>query len=59
MRSSKSLGSPASRRRSIICSSSDLRKISASNLYDYEVERRKQGWGDPVFVYDEEKRLFR
>ena len=27
--------------------------------YDFKVEGRAQGWGDPAFVYDEEKHLFR
>jgi hypothetical protein len=38
---------------------SDLRRISARVLYDFEVECREQGWGDPAFVCDEEKDLFR
>jgi hypothetical protein len=33
---------------------SDLRRISARTLYDFEVECSRQGWGDPAFVYDEE-----
>ena len=33
--------------------------MSARLLYDFEVECREQGWGDPAFVYDEEKDLFR
>ena len=37
----------------------DLRKNRARTLYDFEVECRRQGWGDPAFVYDEEKDLFR
>jgi hypothetical protein len=37
----------------------DLRKISARVLYDFELECRRQGWGDPAFVYDEELDLFR
>ncbi len=40
-------------------SESELRRISARTLYDFEVECRRQGWGDPAFVYDEEKDLFR
>ena len=27
--------------------------------YDLEVEYRKVGWGDPAFVHDEERELFR
>ena len=38
---------------------SDLGKIRARTLYDFEVECRAQGWGDPALVYDEEKDLFR
>jgi hypothetical protein len=38
---------------------SELRKIHARLLYDFEMECREQGWGDPAFVYDEEKDLFR
>ena len=36
----------------------DLRKISARLRYDFEVECRNQGWGDPAFVHDEELDLF-
>ena len=35
------------------------RRITARTFYDFEVECREQGWGDPAFVYDEEKDLFR
>ena len=35
------------------------RRISARTLYEFEVECREQGWGDPAFVYDEEKDFFR
>jgi hypothetical protein len=38
---------------------SDLRKNRARLLYDFEVECREQGWGDPAFVYDGERDLFR
>jgi hypothetical protein len=34
---------------------SDLRRIAARTHYNFEVECRRQGWGDPAFVYDEEK----
>jgi len=37
----------------------DLRKLRARLLYDFEVECREQGWGDPAFIYDEERELFR
>jgi hypothetical protein len=37
----------------------EQRKKKARLLYDFEVECRGQGWGDPAFVYDEEKALFR
>jgi hypothetical protein len=40
-------------------SESDLRKIRARLLYDLEIEYGKVGWGDPAFVYDEEKDPFR
>ena len=35
------------------------RRISARTLYDFEMECREQGWGDPAFVFDEERDLFR
>ncbi len=35
-------------------SETELRKSRARTLYDFEVECRKQGWGDPAFIYDEE-----
>ena len=35
------------------------RKTDARLLYDLEVELRKVGWGDPAYVHDEEKGLFR
>ena len=35
------------------------RKTLARTLYDFEMECRRQGWGDPAFVYDEEHDLFR
>jgi hypothetical protein len=35
------------------------RRMSARLPYDFEVECREQGWGDPAFVYDEERDLFR
>jgi hypothetical protein len=37
----------------------DLRRIRARALYDFEMECREQGWGDPAFVHDEEHDLFR
>ena len=37
----------------------ELRRIGARTLYDFEMECREQGWGDPAFVYDEEHDLFR
>jgi hypothetical protein len=40
-------------------SEAEQRKRNAQLLYDFEVECRKQSWGDPAFVYDEEKILFR
>jgi hypothetical protein len=38
---------------------SDLHRSGARTLYDFEMECREQGWGDPAFVYDEENDLFR
>jgi hypothetical protein len=35
------------------------RKRKALLLYDFEVECRRQGWGDHAFAYDEEKDPFR
>ena len=32
---------------------------NARLLYDFEVEYRRQGWGDPAYVHDEERELFR
>jgi hypothetical protein len=40
-------------------SETEQRTRKARLLYDFEVECREQGWGDPAFVYDEEKDLFR
>jgi hypothetical protein len=40
-------------------SKAELRKRRARTLYDFEVECREQGWGDPAFAYDEEHDLFR
>ncbi len=40
-------------------SESELRRIAARTLYDFEAECRRQGWGDPAFVYDEDRYLFR
>jgi len=40
-------------------SETEKRRMNARLLYDFEVECRRQGWGDPAFVYDEEKDLFR
>ena len=37
----------------------DKRRMRAKLLYDFEVECRRQDWGDPAFVYDEGKDLFR
>ena len=33
--------------------------MDARLLYDLEVEYRKVGWGDPAYVHDEERDLFR
>jgi hypothetical protein len=40
-------------------SEAEQRTKKARLLYDFEVECREQGWGDPAFVYDEEKDVFR
>jgi hypothetical protein len=40
-------------------SETEHRKTLAQTLYDFEMECREQGWGDPAFVYDEEKDLLR
>jgi hypothetical protein len=40
-------------------SEAEQRRMDARILYDFEVECRKQGWGDPAFVYDEENDRFR
>jgi hypothetical protein len=40
-------------------SKAEKRRLHAWLLYDFEVDCREQGWGDPAFVYDEEKDVFR
>jgi hypothetical protein len=40
-------------------SETEQKRVDARLLYDLEVEFRKVGWGDPVFVHDEEKGPFR
>ena len=40
-------------------SETEQRKWDARLLYDLEVELRKVGWGDPAYVHDEERELFR
>jgi hypothetical protein len=40
-------------------SETERRKRKARLRYDFEIECREQGWGDPAFVYDEEKDLVR
>jgi hypothetical protein len=40
-------------------SAAEQRKRNARLLYEFEMECRRQGWGDPAFVYDEEHDLFR
>jgi hypothetical protein len=37
----------------------EKRRMRVKLLYDFEVECRRQDWGDPAFVYDEGKDLFR
>jgi hypothetical protein len=38
-------------------SEAEKRRMRARLLYDFEVECRRQDWGDPAFVYDKEKAL--
>ena len=40
-------------------SETERRKVRARLSHDFEVEWRRHGWGDPAFVYEEEKDLFR
>ena len=40
-------------------SESERRRPLARTYYDFEMECRAQGWGDPAFIYDEEHDLFR
>ncbi len=40
-------------------SEAERRKILARTYYDFEIEFRKVGWGDPAFVHDEERELYR
>ena len=40
-------------------SETERRRTLARTYYDFEVECREQGWGDPAFIYDGEKDLFR
>jgi hypothetical protein len=35
-------------------SEAEHRRVLARTYYDFEVEYRAQGWGDPAFVYDGE-----
>jgi hypothetical protein len=35
------------------------RRARCELLYDLEIEFQKVGWGDPAFVHDEERGLFR
>jgi hypothetical protein len=37
----------------------ERRRARCELLYDLEVEFRKVGWGDPAFVHDEGRGLFR
>ena len=43
----------------LLCAWEKQRKRNTRLLYDFEVECRRQGWGDPAFYYDEDKDLFR
>lgn len=40
-------------------SEAEQTRMGARLLYDFEVECRKQGWGNPAFVYGAEHDLFR
>ena len=40
-------------------SEAEKRRMDARLLYNFEMECRRQGWGDPAFVYDGEKDSFR
>ena len=40
-------------------SEAELRRIRARTFYEFEMECRRQDWGDLAFVYDEEHDLFR
>jgi hypothetical protein len=40
-------------------SETERRRALARTYYDFELECRKRGWGDPAFVCDEERDLFR
>jgi hypothetical protein len=37
----------------------ERRRGKCELLYDLEVEYRKVGWGDPAYVHDDERGLFR
>jgi hypothetical protein len=37
----------------------ERRRAECGLLYDLEVEYRKVDWGDPAYVHDEERELFR
>jgi hypothetical protein len=37
----------------------ERRRNLAPSYYDFEVECREQGWGDPAFLHDEGRGLFR
>jgi hypothetical protein len=37
----------------------EQRRMNARLLYDLEMEFRNLGWGNPAYVYDEERDLFR
>jgi len=40
-------------------SEAQRRRAECGLLYALEIEYRKVGWGDPAYVHDEEKDLFR
>jgi hypothetical protein len=40
-------------------SKTEQRKRNARLIYDFEVECRRQVWGDTAYVHDKERELFR
>lgn len=40
-------------------SATERRRALVRTYYDFEVEYRRQGWGDAAYVHDEEREMFR